>query len=264
MNIKNVVASGMLVIAAAGAAYYLFVYEPQEQSATAKAPPPVVTKRQLAPAMPAAKPASAQPTKPASSVPTTAPAPSTAQLPAIASAPRAVMPAPEKVAGPVTPIIPVQELESKKRQAAPKPERLAKPAEMDKTDIKLDTPGMSQQVAPQAQDVPSPPTPSAAEPAPVEPAPERSGITPKYNDIMTAVLRSDLEAAKQLLDLGWWADKPGESGITPLMAAVMNRDTRMVQLLLDYGAEPTLQVLRLARRNKDDATASLLEQKGAR
>lgn len=89
-------------------------------------------------------------------------------------------------------------------------------------------------------------------------------ITPKYNDVMTAVLRSDLQAAKELLDLGWWVDKPSASGITPLMAAVMNRDLPMVQLLLDYGAEPTAKALELARKNKDTATATLLENKGAR
>lgn len=99
---------------------------------------------------------------------------------------------------------------------------------------------------------------------PVEPEPVPSVITPKYNDVMTAVLRSDLQAAKELLDLGWWVDKPSASGITPLMAAVMNRDLPMVQLLLDYGAEPTAKALELARKNKDTATATLLENKGAR
>jgi ankyrin repeat protein len=93
---------------------------------------------------------------------------------------------------------------------------------------------------------------------------QRRGITPKYNDMMTAVLRGDREAAKQLLDLGWWVDKPSANGITPLMAAVMNRDTQMVQLLLEHGAEPSAQALKLARKNKDAATASLLEQKGAK
>lgn len=111
------------------------------------------------------------------------------------------------------------------------------------------------------------PAPVPVEPvlaAPVEPAPEPNVITPKYNDIVTAVLRGDRDAAKELLDLGWWVDKPSDSGITPLMAAVMNRDTEMVQMLLEYGAEPTLQALNLARKNKDTATALLLEQKGAR
>ena len=163
-------------------------------------------------------------------------------------------------------------------------------------DSKPDTPDISQQVSPQAQDVllepaasPDDPVTAPAEPSPVKPAPipapvesvpvapvetvhiaadepasQRRGITPKYNDMMTAVLRGDREAAKQLLDLGWWVDKPSANGITPLMAAVMNRDTQMVQLLLEHGAEPSVQALRLARKNKDAATASLLEQKGAK
>jgi ankyrin repeat protein len=98
----------------------------------------------------------------------------------------------------------------------------------------------------------------------VEPAPRPNAITPKYNDVMTAVLRGDKEAVRELLDLGWWVDKPSANGITPLMAAVMNQDAPMVQLLLDHGAEPSVQALNLARKNKDAASASLLEQKGAR
>ena len=89
-------------------------------------------------------------------------------------------------------------------------------------------------------------------------------IKPKYNDVMTAVLRSDDEAVKQLLDLGWWVDKPGADGYTPLTAAVMNRDTQMVQLLLDHGAIPSPQLLKLAQERKDTATLSLLEQRGVR
>ena len=89
-------------------------------------------------------------------------------------------------------------------------------------------------------------------------------IRPKYNDVMTAVLRRDQEAVKQMLDLGWWVDKPGPDGFTPLVAAVMNRDTQMVKLLLDHGAAPSIQALKVARGMKDGATATLLEQYGAR
>lgn len=109
-----------------------------------------------------------------------------------------------------------------------------------------------------------PVAPAEIEPAQVEPATAPSVVVPKYNDLVTAVLRGDREAAKELLDLGWWVDKPSANGVTPLMAAVMNRDAVMVELLLRYGAEPTAQALSLARKNKDPATATLLEQKGAR
>src|SRR3989338_8310824 len=136
---------------------------------------------------------------------------------------------------------------------------------MDKTESKSDMPGMSKKVAPQLQDVLQEQAPAEpAADATAEPASQRRGVTPKYNDIMTAVLRGDREAVKQLLDLGWWVNKPGEDGFTPLMAAVMNRDAQMVQLLLEYGAEPSTQALSLARKNKDASTALLLERKGAR
>ena len=114
----------------------------------------------------------------------------------------------------------------------------------------------------------SPPTPKTpAEPSPAvafAPDTESKVIRPKYNDVMTAVLRGDSLAVKQLLDLGWWVDKPGADGYTPLVAAAMNRDTHMVRLLLDHGAIPSSQALKAARDRKDADTASLLEQRGAR
>jgi ankyrin repeat protein len=97
-----------------------------------------------------------------------------------------------------------------------------------------------------------------------EPAVVAKIDTPKYNDLLTAVLRSDKDAVRQLLDMGRWVDKPGSSGLTPLLAAVMNEDAQMVKLLLDHGAEPNAQALKLARKNKDAATVLLLEQRGAR
>ncbi|MFZ2541927.1 MAG: ankyrin repeat domain-containing protein [Gallionella sp.] len=84
---------------------------------------------------------------------------------------------------------------------------------------------------------------------------------PKYNDVLTAVLRGDIKAVQQLLDLGRWVDKPGDSsGTTPLMAAVMNRDADMVQYLLEHGAQSSPQALKLAKENKDATTILLLEQ----
>lgn len=96
-----------------------------------------------------------------------------------------------------------------------------------------------------------------------------NAITPKYNDVMTAVLRRNRAAVTELLDLGWWVNKPGALGMTPLMAAVDIGDTAMAELLLKRGADPNLvssrgdSALRLAKRNKDTETAALLKRHGA-
>lgn len=89
-------------------------------------------------------------------------------------------------------------------------------------------------------------------------------IQPKYNDLVTAVLRDDSAAVKQLLELGWWVDKPGTSGTTPLLAAVRSENLKMVLLLLDHGALPSSQALALAKAKKHTEIAMLLEQRGAR
>lgn|SRR5574340_283490 len=280
------IAVGVLaVVAGGGGAYYYLVYLQEIQSGTVAANPPVAGKPLPSPAKPAAKPANVQPTVPASAVPAIAspsvsPAVSPAVFPAVSPA---VSPAQQPVATPAPdPVAPVSELavepakpepalqkdQPEKRRAATRPEQVAKAEQV------------AEQVEPQAQDVLLAPAPAPVEPvsvassgsvAPGEPVSVAAGeplqrgvITPKYNDVMTAVLRGDREAARELLDLGWWVDKPSANGITPLMAAVMNRDTQMVQLLLDYGAEPSAQALRLARKNKDAATAALLERRGAR
>lgn len=297
------IAAGVLAIAAGGAAYFYFVYQPETQNVTVAAKPPVVGKPQHAPAKPAVKLVSVQPTAPALPAavsPGVFPNVSPAQQPVINPVASAGAPVPETAAEAATPEPVVQRDPPKKREAVTKPKQANKPEQVATVDTKPDTPDISQQVAPQVQDVLLTPTPSPVEPvpapaehSPVEPAPvpapipapvesvpvaaveaehiaageqasQRRGITPKYNDVMTAVLRGDREAAKELLDLGWWVDKPSANGVTPLMAAVMNRDTQMVQLLLEHGAEPSARALRLARKNKDAATASLLEQKGAR
>ena len=110
------------------------------------------------------------------------------------------------------------------------------------------------------------PTPAVA----TAPAAAPAVITPKYNDVMTAVMVGDEGAVTQLLDLGWWVDKRSSHGFTPLMAAVMNRNARMVQTLLARGADPNAQgpggvtALRLARERNDAVSAALLEQLGAR
>lgn len=285
------IAAGLLVIAAGGAAYFYFVYQPEMQSETVAAKPPVARKPPPAPAKLAAKPV--QPTVPATASPGVSPAVSPAQQPVTAPVPSPVVPDPEMTAEPAKPEPVAQKDRPKRRKAATSSKPVTEPAQVATMDNKPDSPDISEQVAAQTQDVLLAPAPvvsvsiapvepvpapvesvpvAPVEPAPVESAPvaatdppqNRGPITPKYNDVMTAVLRGDREAAKELLELGWWVDKPSANGVTPLVAAVMNRDAQMVQLLLEHGAEPTSQALRLARKNKDAATAALLEQKGAR
>lgn len=102
------------------------------------------------------------------------------------------------------------------------------------------------------------------------PVPEPKVFMPKYNDLMTAVLKPDRAGAAELLDLGRWVDKPDANGVTPLIAAVRLRDTGMVELLLSRGANPNMSVrsgltpLAIARLNSDAAMASLLQRNGAR
>lgn len=276
---KIAVAAGVLAIAAGGGAYYFLVYQPQMEAEAAAARTPVAKKPQPAPPPPVAKPVIAQPAAPVSGVPAVNPE---KQPPVVAQAPSAPAPAPEIIVKPEKAAPVVRKSVPKKRKPVAKPKQMAKPVQAAmpeqtvKLESKLDAQGTSQQASPQPQDVllkPAyPPVESAPIPAetgnapvaPVELVPVPRVITPKYNDIMTAVLRGDMDAVKELLELGWWVDKPSEDGITPLMAAVMNRDTQMVQLLLDHGAAPSVQALRLAQKNKDAATESLLEQKGAR
>lgn len=125
---------------------------------------------------------------------------------------------------------------------------------------------------PAAEPTPKPAPPLAAPAAAPTVAPLRAPppITPRYNDVMTAVLYGDREAVSELLDLGRWVDKPDSNGLTPLMAAVLARDAGMVQLLLERGADPNLQApggevaLEMARDNGDGASESLLLKAGAK
>lgn len=141
------------------------------------------------------------------------------------------------------------------------------------------TPASRQQATPMgapalAPRVPAAPT-GASSPAPRALVAElrRLGppaVTPRFNDVMTAVLYADQAAVAQLLDLGRWVDKPDSSGLTPLMAAVLARDADMVQVLLARGADPSLQApggdvaLDMARQNGDGASEALLLKAGAK
>jgi ankyrin repeat protein len=100
--------------------------------------------------------------------------------------------------------------------------------------------------------------------------PQPSALSPKFNDVMTAVLYRDPAAVTQLLDLGRWADKRDSNRLTPLMVAAMNGDAGMVSLLLARGADPDLQApggltaLDFALQSGDGATSQLLQSRGAR
>jgi len=205
---------------------------------------------------------------------------------AVAKAPAAPVPVaaaamkPEPVAAPAPEPAPTAKAEPKPEPAAkpaPKPEPAAKPAPEPEPKpapvVMTAAPAPAASASPPAAET-KPAPPLAALPAVAPPAVEAlrgpPPITPKYNDVMTAVLYSDREAVSELLDLGRWVDKPDSNGLTPLMAAVLLRDAGMVQLLLERGADPNLQApggevaLEMARDNGDGASESLLLKAGAR
>ncbi|MGH8623563.1 MAG: MBG domain-containing protein, partial [Burkholderiales bacterium] len=91
----------------------------------------------------------------------------------------------------------------------------------------------------------------------------------RYNDVMTAVMYLDLAAVVELLDLGWWVDRPDSRGRTPLMAAALNGDVAMTRLLLQRGADPSRRapggsVLDYARMTGNAEVIELLLRAGAR
>lgn len=255
ISIRSIAAAvGGLVVAASGV-YYYYVYLPQVEQESAVAAqqavkPPAGVK--------AAKPKVAAEPQAVSAVPAVSKltAPVSAVAATIPEQPVITTPGKVAIATPVPSHKPA--LEPAPEPAKPK-SAARKPAPK-KPGIKTPSarPAKSQQ-ATSPLPVVLPESGVATGPAPVPRI-----VTPKYNDVLTAVLRGDRDAVKQLLDLGRWVDKPGSSGLTPLMAAIMNRDERMVELLLDRGAVLGPQALKLARKNKDDATVSLLERHGAR
>jgi len=250
------IAGGLAVLAAGGGAYYYYIYLPQTENASAVAARQAV-KSPAGAKPPAARPpaASAVPAVPMLSAPlpgapVAAPVAASSNIATAASAPP-LEPVLESTSEPVQPKPAV-------KKSAPKKPRAKRPSvQPTRMGSGPDVTAMSQQLTSPLPAV-LPESGVATEPAAVT----RIG-TPKYNDILTAVLRSDKDAVRHLLDMGRWVDKPGSSGTTPLMAAVINRDAPMVQLLLEHGAEPSAQALKLARKNKDDATVLLLEQHGA-
>jgi hypothetical protein len=234
---------GLLIVAGAGA-YYYYVYLPDTESAPAKVVQSPVKSPITAKKPQIAKPSSTQTQPTASAVPAAlvASKPVAAPVQLVSTPPQMITPEqkPEKV----------QPEQGVKKPLPKKPKVKSRPVSPSKAS--------APSILPKSQPISSP-VPMVL-PEPVMNATEPIINPPKYNDMLTAALRGDSDAVRQLLDLGRWVDKPGDSGLTPLMAGIINRDVKMVQLLLDHGAEPTVQALDLARKNKDAAIVTLLEQ----
>lgn len=128
--------------------------------------------------------------------------------------------------------------------------------------------------APSADDKPKPAQrvvkrkPAAAPPM-ADAAPAPPPRTPKYNDVMSAVMNRDGPGTAEAVELGFWADRPAASGVTPLMVAAMNGDAAIAQLLLKHGADPNRRgaggsVLDYAVKGGDSKVVELLKKAGAR
>lgn len=209
--------------------------------------------------------------------PAPAPAPAPEQKPAAPAPakPAAVdsKPAPAKPA--VAPVV----TEAKPKPAAapaakakPAPKPAAAPAAKPKP---APAPAAEASAALVSEPSAPPPAPRAAQPKPVEPAavvvaPAPTRVRwPKFNDVMTAVMYRDVAAAAELLELGWWVDRPDSNRVTPLMAAAWIGDFAMTQLLLNGGADPNGRapggsVLDYAGRGGDTQVIELLKKSGAR
>jgi uncharacterized RDD family membrane protein YckC len=200
-----------------------------------------------APPKPAPKPAAPAP-KPAAAV--AAPSPVVA-----APAPAVVAPVPAEkpvVIPATTPVILAQATE------APKPAPV--PAEPPK--VEAPKPAPAAPPAPRADQVPPPAVPRVV-PGPTIP-------TPKYNDLVTAVIYRDPKTVEQLLALGKWPDKPDSRGITALMTAALLGDKASAEALLKAGASPNRPgpggdtATTIARDREDAAMVSLLQRYGGK
>jgi uncharacterized RDD family membrane protein YckC len=255
---------GIALFVAGGyfAADYLMDMVPKEMQAMMggetpmPAKPPVMAKATAKPApAPVAEPAPAPAApQPVAQSPAPAPAPvAAAPAPVAQPAPIAPTAAPAPVAKPAAAPAPAKPAPVKVA-AAPKPPAMqepepAPPAPVQSTRPRADPP--QQQSRPVA--------------APASPL-----ISPRFNDVMTAVLYRDRETVSQLLDFGRWADKRDSNGFTPLMIAALTGDSAMARLLLERGADPDLQApggataLEFAQQSGDAATTQLLQRSAAR
>jgi len=87
----------------------------------------------------------------------------------------------------------------------------------------------------------------------------------------TAVESGDESAVFALLAAGWQADGYDGDGATPLLRAILSRQEKVVRMLLEKGADPAkahrsylgMTPLMAAAMNNDLALAELLQSKGA-
>jgi ankyrin repeat protein len=89
-------------------------------------------------------------------------------------------------------------------------------------------------------------------------AAQQPTVNPKYNDVMTAVVVSDLSAVNELLALGKWPDKPDSLGRPPLLVALKLGYTDIADALLNAGADPERSLV-AARGVEDRKMIALLE-----
>lgn len=68
------------------------------------------------------------------------------------------------------------------------------------------------------------------------------------NSFLLAVTKNQFKAAKLLLKSGANSNAPGPEGQTPLIDAVLNNNTKIVELLLNYSADPS--IIDLTRMNE--------------
>jgi uncharacterized RDD family membrane protein YckC len=236
----------------------------------AKPAPAPVAKPAAPPPAPVPVAAAKPPPAPAAQPPAPASAPAPAAKPAAAPAPAPVAkPAPAVAAKPAA-----------KPAAAPTPAPVAKPAPAvaAKPAAKPAPVKVAAAPKPSAMEAPrtAPPAPVQSTRPRVETAQQLSppgaapAVSPRFNDVMTAVLYRDRETVSLLLDLGRWIDRRDSNGMTPLMIAAFSGDAATARLLLERGADPGLQApggataLEFARQRGDAATTQLLQRSEAR
>lgn len=280
---KVAMAAGALaVVAGCGGAYYYFVYLPQEQAA-AKAATTVSPVPRKPPVAKAASPASGVPATPA--VAKAGPASTAASAPAATMAPASAPVATTATTVPKPQLATLEKSKEPKTESDKNTKGGKEIAAVGKTDKKAAEATSANHVEPGAA-APVKAThkrvkarrprhvrssaPVAVVTDVVAPEPQVNVITTKFNDLITAVMYQDQAAVTELLDLGWWVDKPDQSGITPLMAAVTIGNAAMAELLLKRGANPNLvsshsgSALRIAKRNRDAGMTTLLQSYGAK